>query len=107
DLALLQIEAKDLIPVSWSDSKQAEVGDWLASCGTSVEALAAGVVSVATRTLSLREAGPIKAPPGGFLGINMEPADQGARVARLQPDSPATRSGLKADDVIVGIDGKP
>src|SRR5207248_10869374 len=65
-----------------------------------------GVVSVATRTLSAREAGPIKAPAGGFLGINMEPAEQGPRVTRLQPDSPASKAGVKADDLIVGIDGK-
>jgi serine protease Do len=106
DLALLKVNAGDLTPVTFFNSKEAEVGVWLASCGTNVEALAVGVVSVATRTLSSHEAGPIKAPPGGFLGINMEPADQGPRVSRLQPDSPASKAGMKADDIITGVDDK-
>ena len=106
DLALLKVEARGLIPVEWLDSKQASVGSWLASCGTGIEPLAAGVVSVATRTLTPREAGPTRAPPGGFLGITMAPGDGGPRITRLQSGSPAARAGLKEEDEIIAVDGK-
>src|SRR5438105_1420451 len=51
DLALLKVAAGGLTPVAWFDSKQVPVGSWLVSSGTGLEPLAAGVVSVATRTL--------------------------------------------------------
>jgi serine protease Do len=106
DLALLKIDARGLKAVEWQDSKNAPVGSWLVSSSSGVEALAAGVVSVATRRLTPREAGPTKAPPGGFLGINMEASDDGPRITRLQPESPAARAGLKTDDCILSVDGK-
>src|SRR6266446_1172756 len=66
DLALLKIDARDLKSVEWLKSTTVPLGSWLISSSDSAEALAAGVVSVATRKLTPREAGPIRAPPGGF-----------------------------------------
>jgi len=51
DLAMLKVEAKDLTPVKFSDSKIARVGNWIASAGTSDDPVAVGVMSVASRTL--------------------------------------------------------
>jgi S1-C subfamily serine protease len=39
-----------------------------------------------------------------FLEVEQDTA---VRVLEVQPDSPAARGGLKADDLIVGIDGAP
>jgi serine protease Do len=55
----------------------------------------------------------------GYLGVIIDdltpdqaralklPDTQGARIVEVQPDSPAARAGLKSEDVIVAIDGKP
>lgn len=55
---------------------------------------------------------------GGYLGVSIEevaaadvarlklPAESGARVARVEPDSPAAKAGLREDDVIVRFGGE-
>jgi serine protease Do len=55
---------------------------------------------------------------GGYLGVTIEevaaadvarlklPAETGARVTRVEPDSPAARAGLREDDVIVRFGGE-
>jgi S1-C subfamily serine protease len=43
---------------------------------------------------------------GAYLGIRMEPAEKGAKVVDVTPDSPAAKAGLKADDVITGVGDK-
>ena len=49
DLALLKIDAADLKPVEWVDSKASKVGHWVASAGVGEDAVAVGVLSVAAR----------------------------------------------------------
>src|SRR5688572_14034247 len=44
DLALLKVEATGLRPVQWADSKEAEVGDWVAAPTNGADAAAVGVV---------------------------------------------------------------
>ncbi len=55
---------------------------------------------------------------GGYLGVSIEevraedvtrlklPAENGARVTRVEPDSPAAKAGLREDDVIVRFGGE-
>lgn len=47
---------------------------------------------------------PISRRVARFLGIEQ---DSGVRIAQVQPGSPAEQAGLRADDLIVGIDGAP
>src|SRR5687767_13095454 len=46
----------------------------------------------------------------GWLGVRLEPAGEketGLKVTEVIPKSPAERAGVRADDVIKQIDGKP
>ena len=92
--------------MAWTDSKAAQVGNWLVSAGPGPEPVAAGVVSVATRTLSPGEAGPTKPPPGGYLGIRMAPGESGPKVEEVLRDSAARKAGIKVDDEILSVDDK-
>jgi serine protease Do len=45
----------------------------------------------------------------GYIGVQVKKAaaeDGGVIVVETQPDSPAMKAGLKADDLIVKVDGK-
>jgi S1-C subfamily serine protease len=59
---------------------------------------------------------PVSHPYVGILGQTVSqsiaqrynlPVDAGAYVTRVVPGSPADKAGIKAGDIIVGIDGKP
>jgi serine protease Do len=109
DLAMLKIDVNGLKPVVWADSKTAEVGNWLASPGTSGEPVAIGVLSVATRKPSRAEAG-ITSPHGkeaGYLGIMLAVNDKGLpKIDQVTPRSPASKAGLKPGDFILKVSGK-
>ncbi len=107
-LALLKIDGKGLVPVTWTPSKGAAVGDWVASPGPGAAPVAVGVVSVATRNMP-RVKIVAKEPPsnGGYLGIGLADGEgPGAVVGDVEPRTPAARAGLKANDVILEVGGK-
>jgi serine protease Do len=43
----------------------------------------------------------------GFLGVGMDGGDGGVKVTRVTADSAAEKAGLKENDVITAIDGRP
>src|ERR1044072_3475063 len=49
DLAMIKIDAKDLQPVKFTDSKASKIGHWVASAGPKDELVGLGVISVAAR----------------------------------------------------------
>ena len=99
DLALLKIETQDLTPIEWSDSKCAEVGNWVACVGQSEDPVAFGIVGVATRVL------PPTAINPGYLGIQLEPVDGGVKITQVLNNTPATKAGLLANDVVLNLGG--
>jgi serine protease Do len=108
DLAMLKIDATDLTPVEWGKSTGAVVGELLASPGAGSEAVAVGVLSVAARSVKVRDL-PVTAPPAnsGFLGVLLEEADGGARIIDVVWNSAALRAGLKVGDVVTVIANTP
>ena len=107
DLAMLKVEANDLKPVEWIESKVAPVGNWVASPGVSEAPVAIGVVSVASRNVSSK--GPnISAPPAnsGYLGVSIDTDGVGVKVAQVLPDTGAAKAGVKTNDKILTVNGK-
>ena len=94
DLALLKIDATNLVPVRWARAEPPTVGSFLATAGTSGEPLAIGVVSVAPRAIAAQS---------GVLGIAVGQADDGPRVDQVLEGTSAARAGLQANDIIVQI----
>ncbi|MDB5356956.1 MAG: hypothetical protein JWN24_3409 [Phycisphaerales bacterium] len=98
DLALLKVEVKNLTPIVWGDARKAQVGQWVATVGTSNTPVAIGVVSVGRRKIPGRS---------GKLGVALADAEGGAKVMEVLPDSPADKAGVKVDDLITAINGTP
>ncbi len=108
DLAMLKIEATNLTPVTWGDTKGAVVGNLLAAPGTSDDPIAIGVVSVAARSVRARDLPP-SAPPqnAGFLGVGLDESEGGAKILNVLPDSAAQKAGLRVNDIVTLIADTP
>jgi serine protease Do len=109
DLAMLKVDAKDLVPIQWAEgNKPAIVGELLAAPGMSVDPAAVGVLSVAARHVRPRDLPPPTPPANaGYLGVQLEEDQGGARILRVMPNSAADKAGLKADDVVTHIADMP
>jgi serine protease Do len=106
DLAMLKVNAKDLVPIEWRDSKSALVGDLLATPGPEGQPIAVGVVSVATRKTKVNDLPPSTPPANSaFLGVGLEEAEGGARIMSVMPESAAAKAGLQVGDVVTAIAG--
>jgi serine protease Do len=104
DLAMLKIEASDLKPIPWEDSKAASVGRWVAAVGPGPDPVAIGVISVAARPYKAGDQPPKTLNSNsGFLGIGLEEAEGGARVLSVMPNSAAAKAGLKVDDIVTHV----
>src|SRR6266851_235049 len=126
DLALIKIDSKDKLPfVSWGDSDQAKVGDWVAAVGNPFGlggsvGIGFAVPSNTAQSVvaQLKEKGHVTR---GWLGIAIQSISPsiakslgldpekpaGALVASITPDSPAAKAGLKPGDVILSAAGHP
>ncbi len=111
DLAMLKVEAKGLKAIEWRPSKDAVAGKWVASVSNGEEPIAVGVISVAKRKFAGGDQPPRKGinPKAGFLGVQLETAMGGAKVAVVSPNSPAAKAvphPLKPNDIIYEAAGK-
>jgi serine protease Do len=106
DLAMLKIDAKGLKPITWTDTRSAVVGNWLASPGLGEDPVAIGVVSVAARIPAPRDM-PAPPPPAnsGFLGIQLSSRPGLPTIGSVEPRTAASEAGLKVGDVILAVEG--
>ena len=103
DLAMLKIQATNLTPISWSDSKVAPVGNFVASAGLDRDPVAVGVVSVSARNVPKGQ-DKIANANSGFLGVQLADfGERGAKVAGVQPNTAAAKAKIKENDVILGV----
>ncbi|MCP3914498.1 MAG: PDZ domain-containing protein [bacterium] len=97
DLALIAVEAKDLVPIRW-DAADLAVGRVVASSGAAGRPLALGIVGVAPKTVLGGR---------GRLGVVLSFESQGAVVARVNADTAADAAGVQIGDRILAVDGVP
>jgi len=106
DLVLLKVEAEDLKPIEWTDSKVSRLGHWVASVGPGQDPVAIGVVSVLARKVKGAKYSAPAGGQGGFLGIALDQEFAGVKILEIVPNMPAAKAGFKADDLILSVDGK-
>lgn len=97
DLALLQVEADDLIPARWAEGDDPPVGRWAITPGLHGAPIAVGIISVARRAIPVEKA---------VLGVSMHDTQLGPLVRQVIDDSGADKAGLHAGDRIQSVAGK-
>jgi len=98
DLALLKVDADDLVAVDFADGETPDLGTFLAASGIGPYPVAIGVVSVSPRNLSKVDR--------GFLGIGMEGAEGGIKVSEVHAHTAAALAGIEVGDVMFEVDGQ-
>lgn len=102
DIALLKVEAKNLVPIQWRESKETSAGRWVSTVGPGVDPIAIGVVSVATRSFKPGDQPPKNAGTNsGYLGVMLEEAEGGAKIRQIVKGSPAEKAGLRTEDIVI------
>jgi serine protease Do len=98
DLALLKVNASDLVAVRWSD-QQPRNGSFVVTPDPQGEVVALGTYSVVARsTIDENQ---------GFLGVAPRTVSGGVQIVdAIESDSAAYAAGLKMGDVITSIDGR-
>lgn len=99
DLALLKVDAKNLVPVVWAD-EEPEHGSWVVSNGSSsrfTRRARVGIISANARAVGGN------APV--VLGVNLKTEEEYLTIRGVQDDSGAADAGLEADDIILSADG--
>ena len=98
DLAILKIKAKNLPVIAWSNVTP-KLGAFVLTASAGRQPLALGTYSVQPR--STREG------EQAFLGVQPIVAMNGVRVTDIQPGSASYDAGIRDNDVITKIAGKP
>src|SRR5205814_1205543 len=97
DIALLKIDGNDRLPfVTWGDSNESKVGDWVVAVGNPFSlggTVTAGIISALGRNIN-------EGPYDDFIQLD-------APINRGNSGSPAAKAGLKPGDVILTANGQP
>ena len=105
DLALLKVDADDLVPIAWADGDPPVPGSWLITPAPGEDVVGLGIVSVAARAIP--DAPKILLRNRAVVGVTLDQTVGDARLREIAPDLPAAKAGLKVGDVILKIDGQP
>ena len=97
DLAVIQAPVEGLVAVRFGKSAPEE-GAFLVTVGTGAKPLALGSLSHAPRALPASEQ--------AVLGIQPQDAGEGCELVDVTRGGAADRAGLRAGDVVVGIDSR-
>jgi serine protease Do len=101
DVALLKVDRKDTVPITWEKSAPSEAGEWLCAytrnSPTALANLRLGVVSANRRSIAGR---------GAAMGIRMNDRDGavGIRVVEVATESPAEQAGIKVGDSVMAVE---
>ena len=106
DMALLKIEAKDLVAIDIADkSSEVDAGQIVVSCAPDGKVMSMGLVTAKPRRFSLRQRRSSESNRG-FLGVVCRSSDEGLVVRTVSDRSGADRAGLERRDVIQSIAGQ-
>ena len=100
DLALLKIERAGLTGISWGESLSLHPAQWLCALGDHGEKIRLGVVSASRRAVP---------NSGAVMGVRFARADKGdvgVQIEEVASDGPAEQAGLRADDVLMELNGQ-
>jgi len=101
DVALLKVEAKDLVPVNYAPTSDIPQGSWVVANGatsrTARRALA-GIVSAKSRE--------VPASGGPALGVVLNGKSKVIEIDSVNEGSGAHEAGLQKGDVIISIEGQ-
>jgi serine protease Do len=101
DVALIKIEASNLVPVQYAPTSAVPPGTWVVANGATTRTnrrLLPGIVSA-----KIRE---IPAAGGAALGVILSTKSKGLEIEEVNEKSGAKEAGLEKGDVILEIEGK-
>lgn len=102
DLALIKVNANNLMPVKWASQTDPTTGTLLITPNFEGKPLALGIVSNDTRKIARNRPTTNKA----VLGILLDATSDEPKLESVSASGPADKAGLKAGDVIVSVNGK-
>ena len=94
DVALVQVDAKDLTVIRWAPDSALIPGRLLLSTGVDEDPLAFGVVSSTPRRVR---------GGSGYLGVTLGAGPDGAHITTVSEDSAAAAAGMKDGDVVIRV----
>lgn len=100
DLLLLKVERAGLPVVTWGESASLRPGQWLCALTAATGTLRIGVLGANRRPIS---------NSGAVMGVRFAPGDkgdQGVLIEEVAADGPAEEAGLRAEDVLMELDGQ-
>lgn len=104
DLALLKIDAKDLVPITWASQSDPTPGALLISPTLDTKAEKQVALSIVSNTT--REIGSSIPANRAVLGVTFDNISEQPQLSSITKNGPADKAGIKVGDVIVSVNGK-